>query len=97
MLDSTYELFTVRAPKRLDTLVCPALAIDLREKIQPGRGVVLDLSQTQFIELESAELILQGLLLAKRCNAHFSLRGVNSQVQQILETAGVLQHFRRKP
>jgi len=95
MLKSTEAFVTIFAPKRLDALTSPHLAQDLEFKIQDGRTIVIDLSKTQSIDPQSAEVVLQGLLLAKRRSARFSLRGVNSQVRMVLEMAGVLQHFRQ--
>jgi anti-anti-sigma factor len=95
-MTATSETITVYAPKRLDGFTSPFLERDLDEKIQPGAMVVLDLTQTNFIDPPSANVLMQGLIKSKQRRARLSLRGVNSQVKLVLELAGVLQHFRRK-
>ncbi|NJN57550.1 MAG: STAS domain-containing protein [Leptolyngbyaceae cyanobacterium SL_5_9] len=95
-MPSTYALVTVRVPKRVDVWTAPSLAKDLEEKIQEGIAIVLDLTQTQFIEPASANVLLEGLIKSRARNARMTLRGVNPQVKVVLEMAGVLKHFRRK-
>jgi anti-anti-sigma factor len=95
-MSSTYALVTVRVPKRVDAWTAPFLAEDLEEKIQSGIAIVLDLTQTQFIEPSSANVLLEGLMKSRVRQARMSLRGVKPQVKVVLEMAGVLQHFRRK-
>lgn len=95
MPNSTQATVVIRAPKRLDALTAPHLSMDFDKRIPPGGVVILDLSQTQFVDPESADKILQGLMLAKQRHARFSLRGVNHQTQLVLEMAGILQYFRR--
>lgn len=86
----------VHAPKRIDFCTAPFLAEDLEVKIQEGNAIVLDLTQTQFLDPEGTNVVLQGLLKSKQRHARFSLRGVKPQVKVILELAGVLQYFRQK-
>jgi anti-anti-sigma factor len=95
-MPSTYALVTVRVPKRVDVWTAPSLAKDLEEKIQEGIAIVLDLTQTQFIEPASANVLLEGLVKSRARHARMTLRGVNPQVKVVLEMAGVLKHFRRK-
>jgi anti-anti-sigma factor len=95
-MPSTYALVTVRVPKRVDVWTAPSLAKDLEEKIQEGIAIVLDLTQTQFIEPASANVLLEGLIKSRARHARMTLRGVNPQVKVVLEMAGVLKHFRRK-
>jgi anti-anti-sigma factor len=96
MLDSTYLLVTVRAPKRIDCCTAPFLAQDLAARVQEGADIILDLNQTQFIDPDGAKVIIEGLKQAKEHHVSFSLKGVKPQVQVILEIAGILQHFRKK-
>lgn len=95
MLDSTYELVVIRAPRRIDAFTVPPLTQDFETKIREGGAIVLDLSSTKFLEADSADVILQGLMLAKQRQAQFSLRGVAPQVKVVLEMAGVLRFFRK--
>ncbi len=90
------ESITVRAPKRLDLLTAPFLSQDLEEKICEGQSVVLDLTQTQFIDPAIANVFLEGLIKSRQRSARFSLRGVSPQARLVLEMSGVLQHFQRK-
>lgn len=87
---------TVRAPKRLDLLTAPSLAHDLEQKICEGQAVILDLTQTKFIDPAIANVFLEGLIKSKQRSARFSLRGVSPQARLVLEMSGVLQHFQRK-
>jgi anti-anti-sigma factor len=95
MLTSTLETIIVRAPKRLDMLTAPHLANDLANKIREGCRIILDLGHTQYLDTSSAEVILQGLAVAKQRKARLGLRNVNAQVSTVLELAGVLQYFRK--
>ncbi|HEY9620300.1 MAG TPA: STAS domain-containing protein [Crinalium sp.] len=95
-MTATSETITVYAPKRLDSLTAPFLERDLEDKIQAGRLVVLDLTQTNFIDPSSADVLMKGLIKSKQRRARLSLKGVNPQVKLVLELAGILQHFRRK-
>jgi anti-anti-sigma regulatory factor len=95
MLDSTYELVIIRAPRRIDTFTIPPLTQDFEAKISEGGAIVLDLSHTKSVEPDSADVILQGLMLAKQRQAQFSLRGVSPQVKTVLEMAGILRFFRK--
>lgn len=87
---------TIRAPKRLDICTASFLAKDLEAKIQTAAGIVLDLSETQFIDPEGTQTILEGLLKAKQNHVKFGLKGVRPQLKVILELGGVLQFFREK-
>ena len=95
-MSSTYALVTVRVPKRVDEWTAPFLAKDLEEKIQEGIAIVLDLTQTQFIEPSSANVLLEGLIKSRARHARMTLRGVQPQVKVVLELAGVLKYFHRK-
>ena len=85
----------VKVPKRVDAAVMPALTKDLDEKIQTGRKVILDFSQTGFIHVEATDVFLEGLVKATQRNARLSLRGVRPGAKMILDRGGVLEHFRR--
>jgi anti-anti-sigma factor len=95
-MTATSSTVTVYAPKRIDGFTAPFLEKDLDGKIRTGTMVILDLTQTNFIDPPSADVLMQGLIKSKQRRARFSLRGVNPQVKLVLEMAGVLQHFRRK-
>lgn len=90
------EVITIRAPRRIDFCTAPFLAKDLDEKLKTGVSLILDLSQTQFIEPSSTEVLIQGALKSKLRHARLSLQGVTPQVKVVLELGGVLSYFRRK-
>ena len=87
---------TIRAPKRIDVCTASFLAQDLEAKIPTTEAIVLDLTETQFIDSEGSNAILKGLLQAKQQQVKFALRGVHPQLKMILELGGVLKFFREK-
>jgi anti-anti-sigma factor len=95
MLEATSELMIIRMPRRVDAITAPHLAQDLAVKIQPGHGIVLDFSQTQVIESNGVQVLLQGLKLAKQEGAQIALRSVQPKVKYVLGAAGVLDYFRQ--
>lgn len=95
MLNSTYELIVIRTPKRIDSFTALPLFQDLEQRIPEHGAVVLDLSHTQVITPESADVILKALMLAKQRQCQLSLRGVKPQVSTVLEMSGVLKFFRK--
>ncbi len=95
MQNPTCDAIVIRAPRYINALTAPHLVMDLEAKIAKRGKVILDLGQTQKIEPENVEVILQGLMLARQRNAQFSLRAVQPQVRLILEVGGILQYFRR--
>ncbi|MGI0491288.1 STAS domain-containing protein [Alkalinema pantanalense CENA528] len=95
MLDATQELTIIRMPRHLDAAGAEQLADQFNQKIQPYSGVILDLSQTHIVELDAAQVLIQGLTIAKQRSAKLSLMGVQSHIAAILSATGVLQHFRK--
>jgi anti-anti-sigma factor len=95
-MNTTSASITVYAPKRIDLCTAPFLEKDLDAKIQEGVSLVLDLTQTQFLDPKNADILMQGLIKSKERHARLMLRGVQPQVKVVLEMAGVMRHFRRK-
>jgi anti-anti-sigma regulatory factor len=91
----TQDIVMIHTPKRLDRLVANYLVNDLDAKLCPGRRVVLDFSQTQFIDDEGSKAVLKGIGLAKQRGAKISLKRVHPQVAILLKMAGVLTHFNK--
>lgn len=85
----------VRIPRRVDALIVPAMSQDLDGKIQEGTKIILDFSQTSFIEIEATDVFLECLVRATQRNAKIALRGVRPSVRTSLERGGVLEYFRR--
>ncbi|MBW4519807.1 MAG: STAS domain-containing protein [Scytolyngbya sp. HA4215-MV1] len=96
MLNSIQEKLVIRVPHRIDAFTAPHLSKDFELKIEQGRQIILDFSLTRTIDPNAADVVLQGLMLAKQRNAQFSLKNVQPQVRVILEMAGVLRFFRKK-
>lgn len=93
---NTKGTITIRIPKRVDVLTAPHLSKDVQERIPVHGSVVLDLSQTQIVEPNYANVFLEALMIAKQRETRFSLRGVQPQVKVVLESAGVLRFFRKQ-
>lgn len=90
----TNNAFIVKMPKRVDRTVVPAIASDLDHHIQLGRKVILDFSQTDFIESKTTDVFLDGIAKATQRSARLSLRGVRPSVKIKLEVGGILDYFR---
>ncbi len=86
----------IRAPKRLDAFTAPFLYEDLEEKIGKGICLVLDLSQTQFIDPVGADTIKEGLIRCKQYRVRLTLKGVKPPIKVALQQLGVLQYSRQK-
>lgn len=76
-------------------VVSPFLEEDLRAKIKPGITLVIDMARTSFVDPSIASVFAEGVTQCRRQGAKFMLKGVNANVQQILESAGLLQYFRQ--
>ena len=95
-MNTIQERLIIRAPHRIDAFTVPHLSKDFELKIEPGRQIILDFSLTQTIDPNAADVVLQGLMLAKQRQAQFLLKNVKPQVSVILDMAGVLRFFRKK-
>jgi anti-anti-sigma regulatory factor len=94
MLD-TQELIIVRMPPQIDGANAATIEQDLEAQIQRGEGIVLDLSLTTSLTPEAALLFQRARALAKQREALLTLMGVSANVALVLQSTGVLQHFRR--
>ena len=86
----------IRAPKRLDAFTAPFLYEDLEGKIRKSISLVLDLSQTKFIDPVGADAIKEGLMRCKQHHVRLTLKGVKPQIKLTLKQMGILQHSRQK-
>lgn len=93
----TNPIVIVQLPKQVEMANIPALTNDLDRKIQSGRKVILDFSQTCFIQSEAISLFLDGVAKAQQRSARLSLRGVRPSIKVRLEANGILDYFRRNP
>ena len=91
----THHIFIVQLPKQVEIANIPAITSELDRKIQSGRKVILDFSQTCFIQSEAISLLLDGIAKAQQRSARLSLRGVRPSIKVRLEAGGILDYFRR--
>ena len=92
----TDKAVTIRVPKRVDVYTSQFLMADLNKKIQKGTTIVLDMSHTYHVELDSINVFTLGLIKSRQRQARLTLRGVQPQIRTILKIAGILGQFRRK-
>ena len=96
-MNYTDRSVTIRLPRRIDGYTAHFLMADLNEKIQKGSTIVLDMTHTQHVEMDSVHVFRLGLVKSRERKARLTLRGVQPQISKALKTAGVLDLFRRKP
>ena len=92
----TDKSVTIRVPKRVDVYTAQFLMADLNKKIQKGTNIVLDMTHTHHVDLDSVNVFTIGLLKSRERKARLTLRGVQPQIRSILKIAGILGQFRRK-
>ena len=96
-MNYTDKSVTIRVPKRVDLYTAHFLMADLNKKIQKGSTIVLDMTHTQHVEIESVHVFTLGLIKSRERKARLALQGVQPQISTVLKTAGILDLFRRKP
>ncbi|MDJ0707437.1 MAG: STAS domain-containing protein [Leptolyngbyaceae cyanobacterium MO_188.B28] len=87
---------TIRVPKRVDVYTAHFLMEDLDKKIQKGSTIILDMTQTQHVDLDSVHVFTLGLNKSRERKARLTLRGVQPQIRTVLKLSGILGQFRRK-
>ncbi|MDJ0707384.1 MAG: STAS domain-containing protein [Leptolyngbyaceae cyanobacterium MO_188.B28] len=95
-MNYTETSVTIRVPKRVDVYTAQFLMADLNKKIQKGKTIVLDMTNTHHVEMDSVNVFTIGLLKSRERKAKLALRGVQPQISAVLRLAGVLGQFRRK-
>ena len=95
-MNYTDKSVTIRVPKRVDTYTAHFMMEDLNQRIQKGAAIVLDMTHTQHVEIDSVHVFALSLLKSRECKAKLSLRGVQPQITRVLKNAGILELFRRK-
>ena len=95
-MNYTDKSVTIRVPKRVDVYTSQFLMADLNKKIQKGTTIVLDMTHTYHVDVDSINVFTLGLIKSRQCQAQLTLRGVQPQIRTILKTVGVLGQFRRK-
>ncbi|MCG8363088.1 MAG: STAS domain-containing protein [Pseudanabaenales cyanobacterium] len=95
-MNYTDQPVTIRVPKRVDVYTAQFLMADLNQKIRKGTTVVLDMTHTHHVDMDSINVFTIGLLQSRKRKARLTLRGVQPQIRSILRIAGILGQFRRK-
>ncbi|MEM9807580.1 MAG: STAS domain-containing protein [Cyanobacteria bacterium P01_D01_bin.56] len=90
---TTASQVLIRLPRRLDSFVSPIFAKDLKRKLRPGVTVTIDMAMTQFIEPATASVFWDGVLQCHREGAKIIAKGMNQQVELVLERSGLLPHL----
>lgn len=83
----------IRLPNRVDSFIAPFFEKDLKQKIQPGVVLIIDMAKTNFFEPEAASVLWEGVLEANRAGAKIVVKGINEQVRVVLERSGLLPHL----
>lgn len=96
-MNYTDQSVTIQVPRRVDAYTAHFLMADLNEKIQKGFTIVLDMTHTQHVEMDSVHVFTLGAVKSRERKARLTLRGVQPQISTVLRTTGILDLFRRKP
>ena len=83
----------IHLPSRLDSVISPFFEKDLKQKLQPGVTLVIDMARTKFIEPATASKFWEGVLQSHREGAKIVAKGMNEQVRLVLERSGLLPHL----
>ncbi len=94
MYTSSHSAYTViRLPSRVDSFITPFFEKDLKQKIQPGVVLIIDMAKTKFLEPEAASVLWEGVLQSNRAGGKIVAKGLNEQVKLVLERSGLLPHL----
>jgi anti-sigma B factor antagonist len=94
-----FEVHTARTDGRarvfvqgeIDLSTAPALDRELQREIATGKDVVLDLSQTGFMDSTGLSTILSAIRAAESTGATFTVGStMQSQVRRVMELAGLI-------
>lgn len=83
----------IRLPSRVDSVISPFFERDLKQKLQPGVTLVIDMAKTKFIEPAAASVFWEGVLQGHREGAKIVAKGMNEQVKLVMERSGLLPHL----
>ncbi|MBT9317659.1 STAS domain-containing protein [Leptothoe spongobia] len=90
---NTSSVAIIRLPSRLDSMISPFFAQDLKQKIRPGVTLIIDMAKTKFIEPATASVFWEGVLQSHREGAKIVAKDMNEQVKLVLERSGLLPHL----
>ncbi|MEL6231737.1 MAG: STAS domain-containing protein [Cyanobacteria bacterium J06627_3] len=80
-------------PSRVDSVISPFFEQDLKQKLQPGVTLVIDMARTKFMEPAAASVFWEGVLQCHREGAKIVAKGMNEQVKLVMERSGLLPHL----
>ena len=83
----------IRLPSRVDSFISPFFEQDLKQKLQPGVTLIIDMAKTKFIEPATAAIFWEGVLQSHREGGKIVARGMNEQVRLVFERSGLLPHL----
>ncbi|ESA32845.1 anti-sigma factor antagonist [Leptolyngbya sp. Heron Island J] len=84
----------IRLPSRVDMMISPFFRQDLKQKIRPGVTLIIDMAKTKFIDPATASIFWEGIIQSHQTGAKIVAKGMNAQVQMVLERSGLLEHLR---
>ena len=93
-LSQSSRSITWQLPERIDRLVAPFLYEDFENVIWEGTCLVLDLSQTQFIDAVGIDVLKAGFVKCQRHAVQLGVRGMQPPIKAILQAAGFLDAFK---
>ncbi len=85
----------IRLPSRVDSFITPFFEQDLKQKLQPGVTLIIDMAKTQFLEPAVASVFWAGVLQSNRDGGKIVAKGMNEQVKQVLERSGLLPYLQQ--
>ena len=87
------EVLTVKLPKDVDHHVAKAMRINIDDKLirQRPRQLILDLTETQFMDSSGLGLILGRARITRDLNIDYTVVNPNHATQKLLTMAGVDQ------
>ncbi|MEL6935689.1 MAG: STAS domain-containing protein, partial [Cyanobacteria bacterium J06607_17] len=75
------------------SVISPFFEQDLKQKLQPGVTLVIDMARTKFMEPAAASVFWEGVLQCHREGAKIVAKGMNEQVKLVMERSGLLPHL----
>ncbi|MDV3352460.1 anti-sigma factor antagonist [Leptolyngbyaceae cyanobacterium CCMR0082] len=83
----------IRLPSRVDSFISPFFEQDLKQKLQPGVTIIIDMAKTKFLEPAAASVFWAGIIQSRKEGAKIIARDMNEQVKLVLERSGLLHHL----
>ena len=77
--------------------ISPLLAADLKSKIRPGTTLVLDMTQTKFVDPITTSVFWYGIIQSQLEGVKIVVQGMKPQVLQVFELSGCMPYFSIQP